>query len=58
MLVFETVIVKLKEENISDTNTISLNLARMNDLTKNDEDICYYLSGKDKNLFKLNFLRF
>ena len=51
---FETVIVKLKEENISDANSISLNLARMNDLTKNDEDICYYLSGKDKNLFKLN----
>jgi hypothetical protein len=51
---FETVIVRLKEENISEVNIVPLNLAKMNDLTKNDEDICYYLSGKDKYLFKLN----
>ena len=43
---FESVRINIKEENDSEENTVSLNLAKMNDLSKNDDEICYYLSGK------------
>jgi hypothetical protein len=51
---FESIIVNLKEEQTDESNSVQLNLAKMNDLTKSDGDICYYLSSKDKKYFRLN----
>jgi len=35
-------------------SAVSLRLAKMNDLSKSDADICYYLSGTDRDYFTLD----
>lgn len=49
---YQTIIVKLKEEQDQLNSSVLLNLAKISDMTKNEQDICYYLIG----LF--SFLRF
>ncbi len=49
---YQSVIIKMQEEDAK--TSVSLRLAKMNDLTKSDEDICYYLSGTDRDYFKLD----
>ena len=50
---YEAIIVKIKEEqNLSDVK-FELGLAKMNDASKKDEDICFHLSGVDKKYFTL-----
>lgn len=51
---YQTLVVKLKEEQEPELNSVYLNLAKISDITKSDQDICYFLLGKDKNNFKLN----
>lgn len=49
---YQSVIIKMLEEDVN--SAVSLRLAKMNDLSKSDEDICYYLSGTDRDYFKLD----
>ena len=49
---FQSLIYTLKEEQNSRVlNQIQIPSAKMNDITKKDDEICYYLSGKDSILF-------
>ena len=46
---FQSLIINLKEEQ---TNAnIEIPAAKMNDITKKDDEICYYLSGEDREYF-------
>ena len=49
---YQSIIVKMKEEQDPENNSFSMKFAKMNDVDKNDEDICYYLTG----IFSLIFL--
>ena len=51
---YEAIIVKIKEEQSLDDVGFQLGLAKMNDPSKKQEDICYYLSGIDKKYFTLD----
>ncbi len=53
---FQTIILRLTEEKINNLEMKSFRLAKINDITKTDDDICYYLSGQDKDYFELNKL--
>ena len=50
---YESIIVKIKEEQSLRDVRFELGLAKMNDPSKRDEDICYYLSGIDKEYFTI-----
>jgi len=50
---YEAIIVKIKEEQTLSDVKFELGLAKMNDASKKDEDICYHLSGADKKYFTL-----
>lgn len=51
---FQSLIIRLTEEKINNLSSKSFRLARINDITKNDDDICYYLSGRDSEYFDLD----
>jgi cadherin 23 len=50
---YQALIFKLKEENHENVG-VSLKLAKIADSSKNDEDVCYYLTGIDHDYFVLN----
>ena len=43
---FQTLSIGITEEKINNLESKPFRLAKINDLTKSDDDICYYLSGK------------
>lgn len=50
---FQSLIFHLTEEHATDKSLIPIPSAKMNDMTKKDEAICYYLSGPDRAHFRL-----
>ena len=51
---YASVLVRIKEEQAAKDVAFSLGLAKMNDATRRDADICYYLSGVDKKYFSID----
>lgn len=49
---FQSLVFSLKEEQTD--STIQIPSAKMNDISKKDDEICYYLSGKDSAIFTFN----
>lgn len=43
---FQTLFIRIAEEKINNLETKPFRLAKINDLTKTEDDICYYLSGR------------
>ncbi|CAF0900840.1 unnamed protein product [Brachionus calyciflorus] len=52
--VYQTVVVKIKEEQDPENVQVNLGLAKMGDINKSNKDVCYYLLGKDKDLFEIS----
>lgn len=48
---YQSVIVRMREEIESSMNVVPLNLAKINDLSKKNDEICYYLLGNFKIYF-------